>query len=493
MVVDKKICGYCQSPIKNEAETVVCPGCGTPYHKDCWKENKGCAVYGCNEKAVYMQESSVGDMYVNIEYLINERRFADAITEAKRIIESDGDSIKAKRYYNKAVSLINTKIKLLNEAENAFTKGDYRSAEIYYSNAVQFLDDEERKMNDARIAAVREKVPQEIKRRKINNFITGFVVVLILVAIAYAAYYFVVLKEDRDFAEIERKDNTEDVKEMEMQLSAYQRFAMKYRDGRNYDKAMDKVSYFSGILADSLASSDWRGAMRYLKKIDKDRSAKTYSDVYRKIYSSASSEFSENVSTAKKLNSMKKYIEAKNMMEQALDIIKEFPDSKIAEQREKLNSNIMILSDKAASMMKYENIQVEIQEKLDELKKYGGEADTKSDATTVLNITIEEKLNNSTFLAKSSEKGSLLAVKAGDFGFKVGEFVSIDATKTGTVDIETPDGKEMTIPLYTPVKEELGLTNISPDRYERESILQRLEYLKSQRSRLDSILSVKLL
>lgn len=489
---DRKICGYCQSPIKNAGETVLCPGCKTPYHADCWSENKGCAVYGCNEKAEVETAYNVGDLFVNIEYLINERRFAEAITESKRILETDRDNIKAKRYYNKAVSLINTKSKLLEEADAAYEEADYRRAEVYYANAMQFLDDEERKVNEARIAVVRQKVPQAMRRKRLGNIIAGTIAVLILAVIAYLGYYFIVLKEDRDYAEIERQDNTEDVKMMEMQLSQYHRFAMKYKDGRNFDRAMDKISFFAGILADSLASSDWREAMKYLKKVDKERSAKTYSDVYGKIFSAAAAEFNESVSNGRKLNSMKKYVEAKRMMEQALDIAREFPDTEIGEQKPKLNSNISILSQKISTYLRYDNIQTEIKEKTQELEKYTL-VTPKTTGNVIINATIEEKLSNSVFLARSGETGKLLAVKGEEYGFRVGEYASFEAMRSGSLDIETRDGDEITVPLYTPVKLDVGLSDISPDRYERESIMQRLEYLKGQRTKLDSILSVKLL
>jgi TM2 domain-containing membrane protein YozV len=30
-----------------ETEELVCAGCGTPHHKDCYAENGGCTVFGC--------------------------------------------------------------------------------------------------------------------------------------------------------------------------------------------------------------------------------------------------------------------------------------------------------------------------------------------------------------------------------------------------------------------------------------------------------------
>jgi uncharacterized RDD family membrane protein YckC len=47
-----KNCAYCHAVIKTGVKVVKCPECGTPHHKDCWEENKGCAVYGCGAKVI---------------------------------------------------------------------------------------------------------------------------------------------------------------------------------------------------------------------------------------------------------------------------------------------------------------------------------------------------------------------------------------------------------------------------------------------------------
>ncbi len=44
------VCPYCQSYIEIGAETVYCGSCHLPYHKDCWCDNSGCAVFGCKSK-----------------------------------------------------------------------------------------------------------------------------------------------------------------------------------------------------------------------------------------------------------------------------------------------------------------------------------------------------------------------------------------------------------------------------------------------------------
>jgi len=43
------ICDICRDPIQVGSPTTECPSCGKICHTDCWKENHGCAAYGCAE------------------------------------------------------------------------------------------------------------------------------------------------------------------------------------------------------------------------------------------------------------------------------------------------------------------------------------------------------------------------------------------------------------------------------------------------------------
>jgi len=45
--VTATLCPYCQGPISDSEESVVCSGCETPHHQDCYEENNGCTVFGC--------------------------------------------------------------------------------------------------------------------------------------------------------------------------------------------------------------------------------------------------------------------------------------------------------------------------------------------------------------------------------------------------------------------------------------------------------------
>jgi len=43
------VCPYCRTPVEADSGgQLLCAGCGTPHHADCYQENGGCTVFGCN-------------------------------------------------------------------------------------------------------------------------------------------------------------------------------------------------------------------------------------------------------------------------------------------------------------------------------------------------------------------------------------------------------------------------------------------------------------
>ncbi|MFC2173726.1 RING finger protein [Acidobacteriota bacterium] len=46
---DSHFCAICQSDILTNEFPVRCPDCNAIYHKECWEQNQGCAVYGCSQ------------------------------------------------------------------------------------------------------------------------------------------------------------------------------------------------------------------------------------------------------------------------------------------------------------------------------------------------------------------------------------------------------------------------------------------------------------
>jgi hypothetical protein len=44
-----EVCPYCRTKIVAEDVPVVCEGCGTSHHADCYAENGGCTIFGCSK------------------------------------------------------------------------------------------------------------------------------------------------------------------------------------------------------------------------------------------------------------------------------------------------------------------------------------------------------------------------------------------------------------------------------------------------------------
>jgi TM2 domain-containing membrane protein YozV len=54
-------CPYCRAAIEqDDAQSMVCPGCGTPHHADCFEENGGCTVFGCTAAPPAEPKLSIG-------------------------------------------------------------------------------------------------------------------------------------------------------------------------------------------------------------------------------------------------------------------------------------------------------------------------------------------------------------------------------------------------------------------------------------------------
>lgn len=44
-----EVCPYCRTKIGADDGPMVCEGCGTPHHADCYAENGGCTIFGCSK------------------------------------------------------------------------------------------------------------------------------------------------------------------------------------------------------------------------------------------------------------------------------------------------------------------------------------------------------------------------------------------------------------------------------------------------------------
>lgn len=62
-----QVCPYCQSTIEETAEIIVCSDCNTPHHSDCWHENGGCTIFGCNGSSMSPRETQVIELPNNLD------------------------------------------------------------------------------------------------------------------------------------------------------------------------------------------------------------------------------------------------------------------------------------------------------------------------------------------------------------------------------------------------------------------------------------------
>jgi hypothetical protein len=483
----KEVCSYCQSPIKNSEELFLCPSCNSPYHKDCWFENNGCAVYGCNQKAAHSYEIGIRETLVEVEYLINQNKYNEALALARKYLRTDDTSTELKVLYNKAVSLINNKHKLLEGGDNSFFDKDYKSAEIFYRNALQYCDEDEKNIVNTKLEVLSRKIPEQKRSAFIRRSVITLLVFLIVGVCGFAFYYFYYLEEDREFAEIEKAESYNDVRSMELSIDNYEKFALRHKDGRLSDKAIEKINVLSYALANKILDTDWRNALKYYSKISLGKDSKSVEDLYKNIYDNAESELETKIAMSKKLNSQGSFTEAKDELDGALKLIDYFPGDTFMKEFNLVKDNIGILNKKLSYMAKLKNIDKEIDETIDKLKFSG--VNTGKNYTDVFGI-VNEEIKNDLYSIKTINPEKIIAVKVNDGKkYRQGELVNFSCNDKGYVNVGEA-GEEFSMPYFEQVSREgTGDSGLTTDK---ETMMQRLRYLKIQKEKADSILNLKL-
>ncbi|HMQ68263.1 MAG TPA: RING finger protein [Ignavibacteria bacterium] len=486
--VTKNTCNFCQTPIKNDNETFFCPSCSSPYHKDCWIENKGCAVYGCGEKLVSDDEfTSVREAIINIEYLINRNQFSEAIYESKQLLAIDRRNAELKNLYNKAVSLINNKMNLMTSADEAFGKKDYKAAEVYYKNVLKYADEVEANFVNTRLEVAKEKIPEQNRRRIYQNILIILIIIAIIGAIGYIGYYTFVLKEDREFSELVRSDNAADLESTEKMISNYETFLRSYPGGKNKEKALSRINQYSYEISKKYYKDDWRLALKYYNKIYSGIDSTEAKNLFNNIYNTAFKEYREKLDNAKKLNANKKYSEALNELNNGKLILSTFPENFISRENNILSENIEILKSKISSVIKYNNLEREIREQGKVLSNMSQEGGAES---VILSLSIKKKVETDMYVALNNVKENLVALNTRQ-KYREGQELNIRCYSEGKISLFYKD-EEQRFPLYTSADEvdaENGLISSS----ERDAINERLKNLKNQKSRIDSVLKLNLL
>lgn len=486
----KNICTFCQMPIKNDTEAIFCNSCSSPYHRDCWAENKGCAVYGCGEKIRdENDEVTIREAIINIEYLINRNQFSEAIFEGKQYLKLDRRNSELKNLYNKAVALINNKINLMSSGDDAFGNKDYKAAEIYYKNVIKYTDETETNFVNTRLDVIREKIPEQKRRRLYTNILIIVIIIAILSALGYLGYYTFILKEDRDYAELVKTDKASDLRTMEKMIGKYETFLRNYSDGKNKLKALDRINNYSFQISSNYYKDDWKLALKYYNKIKSTLDQEEAKILFNNIYNVAYGEYSQKVSNGKKLNGLGKFSESLNELNNAKLILTVFPETAMYKDINILEANISLLNKKISSVVKYNELEREIREQ-DKMLVNLSSSGNNGSITRIISARVTEIRDDGIYLCREPDTRTIVAIKNNDGDYTIGQAIFVNTERKG--DYNYKDfGKDINLAMYEVISEEGEDKTYSSD--ERQSILERINNLRDQKVKIDSLFKMNLL
>jgi hypothetical protein len=491
----KKICQYCHSYIKDKDDMLLCPECNSPYHIECWYENEGCGAYGCNyrikidDKRSYRRES-LEEMLVSVEFHINNNHFIDAINLCRRILSIESENIEAKKFFNKAITLENTKQHLIESGETAFKKEDLIGAELYFIKALKYTDEIESDLIRTKLQILKEKYPVILKRRRRNRIISNLIGLLIVLSLGFLLYYNVFMKEEREFYAIDKDDNTADITKLEQQISRYEKFLIKYKNSEYNDEVNSKISILSSVLADRIVDNDWRSALKYLQKIDSNVNITAYKDISKRVFVKAEEEFRKYMKKSVESDRNRNFADARTNLEKCLAIAEQFSEGIFAKEKVKITDGINLLGRKISSALKQKEVYKELSEKSDEYSRLGNKEVSNS---VNMSFHILAGKNNGYYICRNLDDNKIFALKSPGTNYLKGDLLNFDCYRKGSTSIEYNNSlKEM--PVYVTL--ESSLFNTENDKisssFEKEALLQRIKYLREQINRLDSILNLKL-
>jgi len=312
--------------------------------------------------------------------------------------------------------------------------------------------------------------------------------VLILLTLTFLLYYYIYLEEDREYYAIEKEDNTEDIHIAENQIFRYENFIRKYENGKFRINAIEKINLLSSNIIRKLYKDDWKTALKYLNKIDENSNPKLHNDLFNMLYTAAETEYTKFKSNAKRFNAQRKFVESKNETEKALNIINYFPGTDIDKDKLTLNSNLNLLNRKISYLIKYKDIEKELDEKIEELKK---SREVESGNIVKVNAIIVEEKSPTYYLAKNIFDNNLIALKTNEVTYyKKGDVVILECKKSGKINVNDDKLGEINLPLYKFGSFSKENSNVSS--FDIESLVQRLDYLRTQKNKIDSLLSLSL-
>lgn len=482
------VCQYCMERVNDNDTRYCCSACGMIYHVACWEKGNGCAVMSCSQKNIllnplFQSAVPVKELLVHIEYLLNLKKYTEAINECNRILSAEKSNMEAKVYYNRAISALNIKMKIFDSAEESFKRKEYKAASMFYNDYLRYCDEEEGDFIKSKIKYLDELLPKLKRKNALLNVLYGFIILIIFFSAGFLAYRFIYLKEDAEFAEIEKHDDFSNVKLMEAQVSRYEKFIVKYTDGKLKDNAAEKIRLLSAEIAMKVCDHDWRSALVYLKKLDSKEIPITYKNIYGNIVTNANKELSALKSEAKELNSQKKFSEAKDRIEKSIALTEYFSDTEFGKTRQSLYDNKNLINKKISLSIKSKEIDNEISIKTAELKNTDPELENE-DIIQIAGKVLKKSGEHT--IIKSYDDKKLYALKKPLENYEIGEELVINAIKKGKVEISDDASNAMILPVIF----EISGSQYGQDGGNKANILQRLNYLQNEKGKIDSLLKL---
>jgi hypothetical protein len=379
---------------------------------------------------------------------------------------------------------------LLESGESAYKNEDLIGAELYYTKALKYAGEIESDLIKTKLQIIKEKYPALLKRRRRNRIISNLIGLLIVLSLFGLLYYNVFLKEQREFYSIEKDDNTTEISQLEQQISRYEKYMFKYKNGEYINDARSKISVLSSIIADRLLENDWRSGLKYLKKIDSSVNQSAYKDISKRIREKAEIEYENYLQESINSDRKRNYGDARNNLEKCLAIAELFSGNNFQDDNVKIQNAINILGKKITAALKQKEVNRELSVKSDELTQLSG---TKNVNSVSISLKVLTDVNNGYYVCRNLDNNKIFAMKTAGYGYKDGDILNIDFYRKGSISLEY-NNKEMNMPVYVPLDNKFSsiYSDELTENIEREAISQRIRYLKGQIDKLDSLMSLKL-
>ena len=258
---------------------------------------------------------------------------------------------------------------------------------------------------------------------------------------------------------------------------------------KNKNRAMDRIKNYSYQISSIYYKDDWKLALKYYNKIKGSLEPDDAKALYNNIYNIAYEEYMQKVSNGKKLNGNGKFSESMNELNNAKLILTVFPETPMYKELNILEANISLLSKKIASVVKYNELEREIREQ-DKMLVNITSSGSPGSITRIISARVTERRDDGIYLCREPDSRTIIAIKDKDENYTVGQAILVNTERTG--DYKYRDyGKDIELALYEVIPRDAVPKSV--DSEERQAILERINNLKDQKVKIDSLFKLSLL